>query len=79
MALRLMARRLAGAGADVAKRDGGGFTALHAAAQAGDDSKLGVLLAAGADVALPTAVSSSPTLGTWCVRRSIRHLEEVLL
>ena len=31
------------------------------------------------DVALPTAVSSYPTIGTWCVRRSIRHLEEVSL
>ena len=69
MDLWLMARRLVGAGADVAKRDGGGFTALHAAAQAGDDSKLGVLLAAGADVALPTAPPRSARLHRLFVHR----------
>jgi hypothetical protein len=78
-----MARRLVGAGADVAKRDGGGFTALHAAAQAGDDSKLGVLLAAGADVALPTAPPNSPAVhservavGRYGRRRWAKLIEE---
>ena len=50
-----LARVLLDAGADVNRQGEGGFTALHSAAQNGDEELVQLLLERGADAGLATA------------------------
>ena len=55
-----LARQLLDAGADVNGQGEGGFTALHSAAQNGDEALVGLLLSRGADTSLTTAEGKRP-------------------
>lgn len=55
-----LAGLLLDAGADVNGRGDGGFTALHSAAQSGDEELVRLLLARGADPSLSTAQGARP-------------------
>lgn len=70
-----LARLLLDAGADVDGQEEGGFTALHSAAQNGDDALVCLLLERGADATLTTREGKRPAdlARTEALRRMLSH------